>query len=205
MKLKITSNDVEGIAEWKSCTLNPHLKRVPDFDLESAISGYTYETEWIKPILVKRKGMIESAHSLIDNPFQTGVWFCTCVQDDARANLFASYVFRRAKLLYGMRASVVPKMKQPPKWYTTVNSWGTDSVKSVQEDNPCFAVLSNLDKDSTQQKLDRARDFIESSRGTLIVTASGVTPLQLLYDVLRRQPDDGINFSYPEITKQVDI
>jgi hypothetical protein len=205
MKFKITTKEVEGLAAWKSCNLNPHLQRVPDFYLESSIEGYTYETEWVKPILVKRKSMIDSALNLIDNPFQTGVWFCTSSLDDARANLFASYLFRRAKFLYGTKSHLVPHMKQPPKWYTSVNSWGSDIVKSVHEDNPCFAVLSNLDKDSTAQKLDRARDFIESSRSTLIVTASGVTPLQLLYDVLRRQPDDGINFSYPEITKQVDI
>lgn len=185
--------------------------RYRPFHLQDAVMGYVYESDMLVPQRISKKDSIVQARALLDMPMRTGLHFITSVIDAERPNLLGSFVARRAAWLYDQG---FPKKRRslfgaPELNFLSGNFYQIDQLlRRVQKEWPITLVLTGLDIESPNTKIDACRDLINvASRldASVVVLATGCTPHELQYDVLRLPPQSTILLGYPDMQKSSTI
>ncbi len=199
----------------------PSFGRYKAFRLRDSVEGYFYETDDHMAIEVKKSAMIDTAQSLLSNPFTPGLWYVTSSLNSSKSNLFIATILRIASRLYlGLgypkaRGKDEPSARrtfygEPELRYVISSFRQFDQFLQYRKDHrwPIVLGIVGFDFDSTDSKREQLRDMINLAGEhdiTVLVGASGCNPHQLEFEVTRVQPDGIINFGFPELSKSVVI
>ena len=153
-----------------------------NFDVDSTFVKIKNETESdIKSIPVRRQA--RWLNQLLDQPLRSNpVIAISSYPTDMKAKLIASQIMYKA-LAYQQNNSGRRKFSQKdfPLWHRVYGGYKDplrDGSNSEGKKNPSMLIITNVNDDSTQMKIEKVRDLLEMyERIPRIVVLGGVNPM----------------------------
>lgn len=153
-----------------------------NFDIDSAFVKIKNETDVdIKSIPLRRQA--RWLNQLLENPFRANpVIAISSYPTDLKSKLIASQIMSKA-ITYQQNNSDRRKYSQKdlPLWHRVYGGYKDnlrDNTYSEGKKNPSMLILTNINDDSTQAKIEKVRDLLEMyDRVPRIVVLGGVNPM----------------------------
>lgn len=145
-------------------------------DLTTMITPFQVKTPGMRPMSMPLKRQLKYAKRLFDDPLHSYRSIAICsYPSDLWAKRVALALFYRAVEAQSKRRGVM----SAPLWHRVYSGFG-DSLLTSSE-RPSFLVISNLTVDSTNFKLEKARDLMERHENIpRVIVATGCDPVTFL-------------------------
>lgn len=152
--------------------LPKNLSANKPFELEPLLGTFLSEGGKFKDKRYSKKKQVDFLNRVFDNPFFGPYTFCIAgAPHDMQAKMLAALIMYRAFRKHSDR------MKTLPRWETIYS--GFENTAMRDSFSPSMLVLSNLTIDSSNQKIDKARDILEKhSNIPRVVVVAGCDPLE---------------------------
>lgn len=149
------------------------------FTLASVVRSFTSDVEGLKPVSLSAKEQITEYTKLIKKPLRMPLIYCIASKpNDQIAKVLGAMVMAHATAVYSEKSSKAPQIKEHPLWHTVTGSFGDSLLDKRNTANPSMLILSNIMATSTNQKLEKVRDLLETySAIPRIVLVAGMDPI----------------------------
>lgn len=134
--------------------------------------SFTSNIEGLVPKMFKAKKQLKWFQDFLDNPFEPRSYCLVSAPNDAQAKLLAAFMMQHAAV-HGSRTQALPL------WHDLTGGFNNPLLneKNVKASNCSLLVLNNVGAQSTQPKLEKLRDIIESYPGIpKVIVATGCDP-----------------------------
>lgn len=123
---------------------------------------------------------------------------------DLYAQMVALNIMRNAMMQ--QTSSKFARPKQPPLWHRVYGGFKDQLIDARKENQPCFLVLSNIDKDSTAQKVEKVRDILEIYADVpKVVITSGCDPMWFFANRLHMPLDRALYLGHVDRLPDADL
>lgn len=142
------------------------------FELEPTLSTFISEGGKFKDKRYSKKKQVDFLARVFDDPFFGPYTFCIAgAPHDMQAKMLA------AVIMYQATNKHTDRTKTPPRWETVYSGFDNKTMRDTFD--PSMLILSNLTIDSSNQKIDKARDALEKhSNIPRVVVVAGCDPLE---------------------------
>lgn len=155
--------------------------------------AFVIESPRLENKIVEATRQIESYNAFLEHPGRPMTYFVAGNPDDSKAKYFAAFLAYHHKMKYGHRAEIV--------WEAVFG--GFDNPLLRKDINPTMLILSNLTENSTNVKIEKARDLIERWPNIpKIVVCSGEDPISFASTKIY-SPCHGIAYFSSSLSKSV--
>lgn len=163
---------------------------------------FVCESEKLKDKMISASTQEQGLTSFLKDPRQPLLYGVSGNPDDAQAKYFAAYLVSKHIEALGVKASV--------QWHVLYGGFAQSTVlrshSDLEERKPTLLVLSNLTLDSTNIKLEKARDLIEHYDDVpVVVVSAGSDPISFFSTRLNLPINALAYFSSSLIKKRVEV
>lgn len=156
--------------------------------------AFVIESPRLENKIVEASRQIESLEYFKANPSSPMVYFVAGNPDDSKAKYFAAYLAYLHKCKYGNKAEIV--------WEAVFGGFDNPLLKR-DINPPTMLILSNLAENSTNVKIEKARDLIERWPNIpRVVVCSGEDPVSFASTKIY-SPCHGIAYFCSSLSKSV--
>lgn len=133
--------------------------------------SFTSTIDGLKPKLFNAKRQIEWLEEFLDDPFQPKSYCLVSAPNDAMAKMLAAYMMQHAISRGGSRTAL-------PLWHDLTGGFSNPLLEgNSQAIGASLLVLNNVGASSTQPKIEKLRDTLETYTSMpRIVVATGCDP-----------------------------
>lgn len=152
------------------------------FFLDEAIVPYKPKVESAKVVTQGAAKQMEVCRRLLDHPLRSaGVFVLNSFPTDLRAKMLASCVMSCAIENWRDMDIRKRKGKSLPMWIRVLGHGEFDQIKNIKEANPSMLIISNVNDESSANKVERLRDILDvfDNIPRIVVTA-GSDPITFM-------------------------
>ncbi len=173
------------------------------FELESALIPVSSQIPYLKKSTVSEVKQLASAEKILQDPTKGHpIVMINSLPTDTRAKLFGLNLMYRAILVNEEERARNPRVpKTSPLWVTLYNH--TFDIQKFRQQRPSMLVISNVNIQSSNNKLDKLRDMLEFYADIpryLIV--GGTDPFEFMYTKLFLSMNHLINLGSKNVSKK---
>lgn len=153
------------------------------FDLVHAITPFKPHVEAIRSKMMGPAGQLATAKRLLENPLKSNNVYCiNSFPSDLRSKIFASLVMKRGVERWLEMSPQERKGRSQPMWVRIMGGYGdNDFIKNLKAANPNMLIITNINDESTQVKVERLRDLLECFDAIpRIVVTAGSDPITFM-------------------------
>lgn len=134
------------------------------FDLVHAITPFKPSVEAVRSKMMGPAGQLNTAKRLLDNPLKVnGLYVVNSFPTDLRAKIFASLIMKRGIERWLEMTPQERKGQSQPMWVRIMGGYGDhDFIKNLKAAKPNLLIITNINDESTQVKVERLRDVLEA-------------------------------------------
>jgi hypothetical protein len=164
--------------------------------------AFGVESEKLNERVIDPRVQKQSLMAFRDDPSEPVIYGVAGNPDDTKAKLFAAYLVNTHVEALGSRANVV--------WHTLYGGFDNALMREYDpvdgKTDPTLLVLSNLTPNSTNVKLEKARDLLERFQNIpRIVICAGEDPMSFLTTRLYSEINALAYFSESLVKKKIEV
>lgn len=172
------------------------------FNIESAVLSFKSKIEHVKVPAIGEQRQLQSLERLLADPCRGHpLVVVNSLPSDTRAKLIGLNLMYRALKKNEMERTKNPRVpKVNPLWIPVYNQFF--DIHKYKQQKPSMLILSNINIESTNQKLEKVRDILEcySDIPRYIITG-GTDPFLLMYTKLFLSVNHVINLGSKNTVK----
>lgn len=159
------------------------MKRDFEFSMTDSLCKISTDIPRVIAKNIPVKKQLRVFDSLVEKPLSGNPVICiSSFPTDLRAKQTALYLLNRAVDCYNTTTSRRVKSKSAPLWHRVYSNYGDNllqaQTKQQDSQSPCYLVISNLDENSSNVKLEKVRDLLDCySDIPRIVVTTAIDPL----------------------------
>jgi hypothetical protein len=136
--------------------------RTRPFESEQHLITIDSKVEGIKNRRVPKKLQLQILEKLVAKPFShPGIIVISSFPNDNKAKALAAFLMEKATGAHLYDKIKLTRNKTLPLWHTLTGGYYDKMRDSQHNEKPSMLILGNLAQNSTQQKLEKARDLLE--------------------------------------------
>lgn len=181
-----------------------NLGMITPYLLENTLMSFVYDSGDSKVISIDKRKQYGYVDAILESPFDPYVACISSQPNEGKAKLLAGYLFAQAITSYSKGLPDTLRDYNMPLWVNLVGGYKNQVLDRIKDLRPSMLVIGNLPINSTDAKMEKARDLLcVCDNIPRILVSSGSDPLTLMYSKLYMEVNYSILIGSGLTKKQV--